>query len=110
MVSQAFLNDLHQAMNQKQKNNPSARFEPESSQSPNNNKFPTSDNDNYSQQNTTSKDRPFPNRFSSGEYENVQNQQQILATPGGGNKKQPVPPPALPKRNDETHLQAWDRN
>ena len=34
-------------------------------------------------------DRPFPNRFSSGEYENVQHHQ---------------PPPPLPKRNDETHL------
>ena len=96
LVSQAFLNDLHQAMNQKQRSSP-----------PSNKPFPTSETAadvNYSPQ---IKDRPFPNRFSSGEYENVQHQQ---LAPSGGNKKQPVPPPPLPKRNDETHLQTWDRN
>merc|ERR1712008_62042 len=71
LVSQAFLNDLHQAMNQKK------------SAPQNNNKFPTSKTDSYNSQQAATKDRPFPNRFSSGEYENVQNQQQ-LATPGGG--------------------------
>ena len=98
LVSQAFLNDLHQAMNQKKSATPQNS----------NNKFPTSETDNYSQHQAATKDRPFPNRFSSGEYENVQNQQQQLATPGGGNKK--PPPPPLPKRNGETHQQTWDRN
>ena len=39
-------------------------------------------------------DRPFPNRFSSGEYENVQQPKLVNHQP----------PPPLPKRNDETHL------
>ena len=84
MVSQAFLNDLHQAMSQKRSNN----------------KFPTSPEDASNFVNNQ-QDRPFPNRFSSGEYENVQHQQTSPL-------KKPVPPPPLPKRNDETHL-PWDR-
>lgn len=69
LVNQAFLNDLHQAMNQKR------------------NKFP------LETEQSSQDPRPFPNRFSSGEYENVQDQQKA---------------PPLPKRNDQTHL-TWDR-
>ena len=98
LVSQAFLNDLHQAMNQKKVSNNNNKPFPVTSENT------AAENVNYSPQ---IKDRPFPNRFSSGEYENVQHQQ---LAPSGGNKKQPVPPPPLPKRNDETHLQTWDRN
>ena len=74
VVNQAFLNDLHLAMSQK-------RHQPS---------FP-----NHLNGTNEETDRPFPNRFSSGEYENVQNHHQ--------------PPPALPKRNDETHLTTRDR-
>ena len=72
IVNQAFLNDLHLAMSQK-------RHQPS---------FPNHLNGSSSSTNEET-DRPFPNRFSSGEYENVQHHQ---------------PPPPLPKRNDETHL------
>lgn len=83
IVNQAFLNDLHQAMNQKRSQQ---------------NKFPNEDS--YGQV----QDRPFPNRFSSGEYENVQHQ----PASAGQQVKKPAPPPPLPKRNGETHL-TWDR-
>ena len=86
VVNQAFLNDLQQAVSQK-------RQVPQ-------NKFPTNgEADNLSGQ----QDRPFPNRFSSGEYENVQHQQSQQQS-----KLVLQPPPPLPKRNNETHL-TWDR-
>ena len=83
VVNQAFLNDLHHAMNQKRNTQ-------------NNQKFPI----NASEDNFSGGERPFPNRFSSGEYENVQQQ---LNSSSSTSK---IPPP--PKRNNETHL-TWDR-
>ena len=85
VVNQAFLNDLHQAMSQKRQ-----QVQPGF---PNPNPFLNGASDADEQQES----RPFPNRFSSGEYENVQ--QPKLVHP---------PPPVIPKRNDETHL-TWDR-
>ena len=84
-MNQAFLNDLQQAMNQKVRNQPG-----------NSQKFPSEDDS--SSLNTS--DRPFPNRFSSGEYENVQH------SVNNSQVKKSAPP--LPKRNGETHL-TWDR-
>ena len=75
IVNQAFLNDLHLAMSQKRYQN----HQPS---------FPNHLNTNEET------DRPFPNRFSSGEYENVQQPKLVNHQP----------PPPLPKRNDETHL------
>lgn len=90
IVNQAFLNDLHQAMNQKRNQN--------------HQKFPNDDEDSYGQVPAAAiGDRPFPNRFSSGEYENVQQQ-----PPASNQVKKPAPPPPLPKRNGETHV-TWDR-
>ena len=86
VVNQAFLNDLHQAMSQKRQ-----QVQPGF---PNPNPFLNGTSDADEQQGES---RPFPNRFSSGEYENVQ--QPKLVHP---------PPPVIPKRNDETHL-TWDR-
>ena len=63
------------------------------------NKFPVANAEQDGQQ----QDRPFPNRFSSGEYENVQQQQNQQQQ----SKLSSVPP--LPKRNNETHLMTWDR-
>ena len=97
VVNQAFLNELQQSVSQK-------RQVPQ-------NKFPIANAEDGQQQ-----DRPFPNRFSSGEYENVQQQLQqqqqqqqqsqqqskLVSQPNHG-----VPP--LPKRNNETHLITWDR-
>lgn len=47
--------------------------------------------------------RPFPNRFSSGEYENASAEQQIPQ------QQRKINAPPLPKRNDETHL-SWNRS
>ena len=95
VVNQAFLNDLHQAMSQKRQP-PQPGFP--------NNMSPSE----LQSEGTTSADRPFPNRFSSGEYENVQ-QPKLVHDPFRNNCGQATqPPPPLPKRNDETHL-TWDR-
>ena len=85
LVNQAFLNELQQSVSQK-------RQVPQ-------NKFPVANAEQDGQQ----QDRPFPNRFSSGEYENVQQQQNQQQQ----SKLSSVPP--LPKRNNETHLMTWDR-
>ena len=82
VVNQAFINDLQQAVSQKRQPIPVQNQQQ---------KFPTEESLSSGQ------DRPFPNRFSSGEYENV-NQQQ------NGTKLVPQ----IPKRNNETHL-TWDR-
>ena len=84
VVNQAFLNDLHQAMSQKRQ-----QVQPGFPNNPFLNNVTDADDQN-------GESRPFPNRFSSGEYENVQQPKLVH------------PPPPLPKRNDETHL-TWDR-
>jgi hypothetical protein len=81
----AFINDLQQAMSQKKLQ-----------QQPSNQRFPAAP-----EPEEQVKDRPFPNRFSSGEYENVQ--QNI-----GGVTSKILPPPPLPTRNGESL--SWNRN
>jgi len=81
VVNQAFINDLQQAVSQKRQPIPVQNQQQ---------KFPTEESLSSGQE------RPFPNRFSSGEYENVNQQQNTKLVP------------QIPKRNNETHL-TWDR-
>ena len=73
----AFLGDLEQAMKKKVRSRTEGSSEPS---------------------------RPFPNRFSSGEYDNVES--------GGGGEGKMAPQhavPPIPKRSEETHL-SWNRS